>query len=1853
MIRKKRVKELEEALRLGKNPEECNDPELRSLLDMNDLVKKHVHNEQEPSADFKEQLRESIAFKRTEKKNNMKFPKLSFPTMHLSLSQRRWSAITASALLFAFVVTMSGLFPFGGSQLGKFNRLILNEAYAQTNFEITPSDGDTTGVASTSGFTITSIELISLEDLQDNIRISPETDFTLTSIDDHTFFLQPLTELLDGNVYTVTIDSAYLTTAGQLNTRDYSWAFQVEEPFKVLHTIPRDLASGVPTDTGIEFTFSHQNVINIDEAFSISPHVDGRFETYGRTIVFVPSGNLDKSTIYSVSLDDTVKVEGSDRELLKPVSFQFETSNNTSQARFNVSETMLEFAEGDQLVIPVWAHRDFGQDVAAKVYAFQSTDQYIEALNERLAIPAWARASRANHKIDASNLSEISTSELSIEEIDGKNFVILSDELTSGFYLIELSDKQVLLQVTDLAVYTAITATDTIIWVNDTATREVVAGAHVMSLDGRLDARTDADGIVVFEEEDVLQGLDNPYNISDFLTVTYGDKQTVVQLGRSTDYYYYRNPYQSDEYWNYLYTDRSMYRPTDTVQFWGFVKERDGAFPDNVRVTLSSRNYYSYRGDSVPLYSKTLPIEFGAFEDEVSFSNLTQGSYVLDVFEDEVLIDSRYISVREFDKPAYELSIESEHDAVFAGESFAYNVEASFFEGTPVSRLDIDGTSRVSSSKVDLTLDENGETSFTMKTSTHPCSLSGKSCPLVNSGTLELHPQLGEEGEISATARQIVFNSRIFAELSTERSDSNLISATMNTFYVDLDKFNEFGGRYYYSDDYLGSVAGNVSVQAQITEVSYTKTQTGEVYDFINKVHRPQYSFSTQKKVVDTFTATTDENGYLTVSYQGDEDKSYIFDFLIEDGKGGQYKTATNSNAPSRYQSQYNYEYVGIERVKNEGTFKIGELAEFVFEKNNDEIVPDADDAFLFLKLKQGLVDHKVTQDARYSFIFSEDEVPNVHIDGVYFDGVSYSTAEYSFFSGGVTAQFDTSDRALEIQIETDKDAYEPGENVQLNIQVRDANGQPVRSSVNVNLVDEAFYALRNETVNPLASLYQNVGSGLVSVNETHKYRSISAFAGGAEGGGCFLENTQILMADGSTKSIEEIVVGDKILTRQSEQSNVLIAATVKQTFVHDVNEYMILNDKIRVTPEHRMFVNYGWQQIGDAKVGDVLVDADGSLVRIDSIEWVREPVTVYNFEVEGLHTYFADGVYVHNDKGGEREDFADTALFESVITDANGNATLSFELPDNITSWRVTAQGVSPNLQAGDGVTPVLVTKPVFTDAVIASEYLVSDKPEIKVRAYGTALEGGDSLAFNVSSDTLGIDESFTGEAYVPAYISLGDLSGKSGSHDVLVSVETDEYTDVIKQPLSVVETRVSETEEILETLTVETTLTNKANEDLLFTDATRGQYYADTRRIAFEGGGRVDREAAQIIGRNLLSDYFADTRLEANIELTPFTAPNGMISLLPYSEGELALTAKIAVADPSLVDSYTLTSKFYEILDSRDSTNEEISQALLGLAALDEPVLIPIQNLAGLEDQSVVTRLYTALALAEIGDRENARKVYFDLLRDYGEENDAYTRLKVGSDAETLEMTALATVVAAKVQDPNMDKLWAYTSKVYEKNVITPLERALYLSIVIPQLPESDSSFVIEVNGDQTEIDLSNGRTFRLRLTEDQAATASITSVNGAVDLVTSRSVRSEGTKQSDLLSIEREYRDLSGHQVTEMKEGDILEVLIKPSFSASAPDGAYLVTDLVPSGLSVISQPRRVSQVMQDKTSLRRPYAVKGQEAKFYYYNGLTNREFRYFVRVTSIGEYTAEPARIEHMETPSIHSFSDQEVVTVTR
>lgn len=149
---------------------------------------------------------------------------------------------------------------------------------------------------------------------------------------------------------------------------------------------------------------------------------------------------------------------------------------------------------------------------------------------------------------------------------------------------------------------------------------------------------------------------------------------------------------------------------------------------------------------------------------------------------------------------------------------------------------------------------------------------------------------------------------------------------------------------------------------------------------------------------------------------------------------------------------------------------------------------------------------------------------------------------------------------------------------------------------------------------------------------------------------GCFLPGTPITMANGTTRAIETLKVGDRVASYSisgldpsvetawknfSTSSLSLIAApaTVKQVFKQSFNGYFRILD-LNVTYEHPLLTRrngiWAFREVQDIRKGD-FIWKNGIAMPVDRITYVSGDVETWNLNVEPTDVYLANGVMAHN----------------------------------------------------------------------------------------------------------------------------------------------------------------------------------------------------------------------------------------------------------------------------------------------------------------------------------------------------------------------------------------------------------------------------------------------------------------------------------------------------------------------------------------------------------------------------------------------------------------------------------------------
>ncbi|MGW2571713.1 polymorphic toxin-type HINT domain-containing protein [Streptomyces sp. NPDC001537] len=145
----------------------------------------------------------------------------------------------------------------------------------------------------------------------------------------------------------------------------------------------------------------------------------------------------------------------------------------------------------------------------------------------------------------------------------------------------------------------------------------------------------------------------------------------------------------------------------------------------------------------------------------------------------------------------------------------------------------------------------------------------------------------------------------------------------------------------------------------------------------------------------------------------------------------------------------------------------------------------------------------------------------------------------------------------------------------------------------------------------------------------------------------CFLAGTDVLMADGTTKDIEDVEVGDWVKATDPKTGKTKprkVTRLIRTEGDKYFNELSIATEdgieKLTATHEHPFWSpsEHDWIPAGALKPGMTLLTDDGSTVVVTGNRAFTKHARTYNLTIDELHTYYvlagATPVLVHNSNG-------------------------------------------------------------------------------------------------------------------------------------------------------------------------------------------------------------------------------------------------------------------------------------------------------------------------------------------------------------------------------------------------------------------------------------------------------------------------------------------------------------------------------------------------------------------------------------------------------------------------------------------
>jgi hypothetical protein len=516
------------------------------------------------------------------------------------------------------------------------------------------------------------------------------------------------------------------------------------------------------------------------------------------------------------------------------------------------------------------------------------------------------------------------------------------------------------------------------------------------------------------------------------------------------------------------------------------------------------------------------------------------------------------------------------------------------------------------------------------------------------------------------------------------------------------------------------------------------------------------------------------------------------------------------------------------------------------------------------------------------------------------------------------------------------------------------------------------------------------------------------------------------------------------------------------------------------------------------------------------------------------------------------RDTFTDNPVFEIVQTDANGRGTLTFTLPDQITSWRVTAIGLTQNGFAGDVRENISSSLDFYVDLILTNEFIAGDDIAAVARAYGAS--GDVNFIFSVLQN----GASVFSEAQISSSHRVVFNAGKLavGDYVMQITAANGDLRDAVELPFTVSQSgliiRNHATREIssdnfaavlpenfnMRNMPVRVTLTNANIRPL--TQILHGA----SSRNSF----RTDNIAAAAF-----ADYFFTGEHDVSHVRSQIHAVNGGIPELVYADPDIFYTARFAASFPEYVNRDAII-RYVRAELTTEETPARRAAALLAMAAIGEPVLLQIRDEAANADPTDTdTVLYLAAALVAIGDDMGAQELI------------ARNAIRIAYNETELANT-LSFFVNAAI---NPQAAWDYARRERANEFVSDIPERINFVRRVQFLGGTISELTYFLHGETHTVRLENFDRLSLLLSQEQFAALALTPTRGETEFHFSY----YGYDSSDW--------NASDNRViitrTIAPDGDLFRVTLHVTLPADAR-GPFTIYDRLPSNMRFI--PRRTA-------------------------------------------------------------------------
>jgi alpha-2-macroglobulin len=879
-------------------------------------------------------------------------------------------------------------------------------------------------------------------------------------------------------------------------------------PPPILVILPAPGESEVPPDSRIQIQFDRlMDREKTESAFNIHPPVIGEFSWDETMLTFIPQNLLADFTTYNFTL--STEAAGSDGEpiLSEPFSWSITTSvvNPSTSPRASFGD----YGPNAQVL-------DLRERRAVQFLASNRTEQVDFSLHRMDLEQFLVRYSSGFRGVAGNERSPVSlegttlVASWSVETLGlgagwGNNIYesLIPDNVPTGFYILDmetndLSQGQLIVALTQYALIVKEANGEITVWTSringgSAADMEV----SIYARDGSLLAagRSDSNGFYKAKVSGSPEPLIVVAGVGNDLTISGLSREWMGRGGYWWGWWFTPEP-QPLNYRAYLYTERPLYQPGQTVYFKAFVRnDDDGVYSmptEGLPVTIRIRDA---RDNIVQTFELHTGHQGSVHGDFLLGDGAMVGDYTL---EAEVGGERfrQVFKVQEYRKPDFEVSLSSASPHYVVGDEIEVALKANYYFGEPVAnaRVIINrfylepfynwGDPFMGSGEIDYAwhrselspirgfTDVNGVFTFSFTAELQPSYLY-----LDASDSLRTS-NWGIEATLDDGSRQTV-------------SGFSVLNVANSSHKLSLD-----------SGDYFKRPGDPFTIRSQVVDLDDRPVSGSNLLLELRRWHASSWGYET---VIQSDRMTTGADGRASISFTIEDPGYYQMRLTGEDDRGNPIITSNWVYAFQRGDSFFygqNEFRIGPDKT----SYRPGETAILIIETSH------AGPALLTFERGRVHREQLITLTPPLTTVpvtIEESDAPNIFVSihtwepqDTFLEQEMYSSkADSRLLSTSTELKVQVTNKRLNVEITPDRSTYSPRDQADIRVRVTGEDGRPVQAEVSLALVDEALFALSADLTKPIFEAFYSPRSNRVNTYNTMALTR-ELFLGGMGGGG-------------------------------------------------------------------------------------------------------------------------------------------------------------------------------------------------------------------------------------------------------------------------------------------------------------------------------------------------------------------------------------------------------------------------------------------------------------------------------------------------------------------------------------------------------------------------------------------------------------------------------------------------------------------------------------------------------------------------------------------------------------------------------